>query len=344
MNWTPCLELPEEVAVPERRALDLLGREPLYNTRAVVQQTAVPADTFRAWERRYGLPKPYRTESNQRLYSERDIGVIGWLRDRTGEGMTISRAVQRLRLEHAGLFAPTRVPALDPAPAARDPQLARLRARLLAAIVAFDALAAERVVDEALALLSVEECCARFIQPSLVEIGERWQRGELPVAAEHFATHLIVRRFSTLFDLVAPAVGRGTIVAACPPGEQHEVGLLILAIFLARRDWRVIYLGADVPDSDLVDTVRQVEPDLLCLSATTSETAERALEVARHIRHRMPSPPAVACGGRAFELRHPPHAGSGVHVLSGETRDVADRIGQIVEQRPRANLARSPRG
>jgi methanogenic corrinoid protein MtbC1 len=329
--------------VPERRALDLLGREPLYNTRAVVQQTDVPADTIRAWERRYGLPKPCRTSGNQRLYSERDVGVIGWLRDRTAEGMTISRAVRRLRLEHAELFAPARVPSPEPAPAAPDPQLVRLRARLLAAFVAFDALAAERVVDEALALLSVEEFCARVIQPALVEIGVRWQRDELPVAVEHFATHLIVRRLSVLFDLVAPAAGRGTVVAACPAGEQHEVGLLILAIFLARRDWRVIYLGANVPAPALVGTVRQIEPDLLCLSATTSEPAERALEVARQMRQRMPNPPVIACGGRAFELRRPAHTGIGVHVLSGETRDIADRIGQISEQLPRASQARATR-
>ncbi|NJL05538.1 MAG: MerR family transcriptional regulator, partial [Chloroflexaceae bacterium] len=66
---------------------------PIYNTKAVSQETGVPADTFRAWERRYGVPRPHRTEGGHRLYSERDIAVIRWLRDRTAEGMTISQAV-----------------------------------------------------------------------------------------------------------------------------------------------------------------------------------------------------------------------------------------------------------
>src|SRR3712207_3544429 len=68
--------------------------EPRYNTKAVVRETGVPADTFRAWERRYGVPIPHRTATGQRLYSERDIAIIRWLRDRTAEGLTISQAVR----------------------------------------------------------------------------------------------------------------------------------------------------------------------------------------------------------------------------------------------------------
>jgi DNA-binding transcriptional MerR regulator len=66
-----------------------LATRPVYNTRAVVLRTGVPADTFRAWERRYGIPSPVRTDGNQRLYSDRDVALIAWLRDqtRTGEGM-----------------------------------------------------------------------------------------------------------------------------------------------------------------------------------------------------------------------------------------------------------------
>jgi DNA-binding transcriptional MerR regulator len=327
--------------VSERHELDLLGREPLYNTRAVVQMTDVPADTIRAWERRYGLPRPQRTPGNQRLYSEQDIGVIGWLRDRTDEGMTISRAIHRLRLEHPTIVAP---PAAAPAPSPTepDPQPARLRDRLVGAAASFDGLAGERVIDETLALFSLEHACTRVIQPALAEIGARWERGELSVAAEHFATSLIARRLSTVFNLVAPVAGRGTVVAACPPGEQHELGLLMLAIFLARRGWRVIYLGADMPLRDLTDTIRQVEPDLLCLSETTAPSAEQALQVAQQLR-RASSSPAVVCGGRAFALHPSPRLTNGVHVLTGEPHDIAERIGDLIEQRARATVAHAAR-
>src|SRR5689334_8693153 len=75
---------------------------PIFNTKAVARETDVPADTFRAWERRYGIPRPERTAGGHRLYSEHDIAIIRWLRDRTIEGMNVSQAVMLLRnsLEH----------------------------------------------------------------------------------------------------------------------------------------------------------------------------------------------------------------------------------------------------
>ena len=70
-----------------------LSATPIFNTKAVSIETSVPPDTFRAWERRYGVPRPQRTQGGHRLYSERDITIIRWLRDRTAEGMNISHAV-----------------------------------------------------------------------------------------------------------------------------------------------------------------------------------------------------------------------------------------------------------
>src|SRR6476661_3974138 len=86
LRWGPCM-------------FERLSAEPIYNTRAVVRRTGVPADTFRAWERRYGVPSPQRTAGGHRLYSDRDIAIIRWLRDRTAEGINISHAVQLLQNE-----------------------------------------------------------------------------------------------------------------------------------------------------------------------------------------------------------------------------------------------------
>lgn len=328
----------------DRRPLGQLAREPLYNTRAVVQDTGVPADTFRAWERRYGLPRPHRTSGNQRLYSERDIGVISWLRDRTKEGMTISQAIQRLRVEHPDVLKPE--PAPDPLPLTplpqSDVQIARLRQRMIEAAMVFDDVALDRVIDEALALYSVEEVCTTVVEPALIEIGERWATGELSVAVEHFATRTIARRLSMIFNMVSPATGRGTILAACAPGEEHEVGLLILAIFLSRRNWRVIYLGANVPIDDLVETVRQVRPDLVCISAATELTKRNGLEAAARVRQSVSSPPPVAYGGMGFaHMTESPTPNA--HRLTGRVPDVVEQIIAIVEGRA-PHRARSARG
>ena len=84
----------ERIAFPElKRYSDF----PLYNTKSVVQQTGIPAPTLRAWERRYTFLLPGRADNSYRRYSERDIVVIRWLKERVDSGMSISQAIALFR-------------------------------------------------------------------------------------------------------------------------------------------------------------------------------------------------------------------------------------------------------
>lgn len=73
--------------------LESYSDAPMFNTKSAVQQTGVPGPTLRAWERRYTLLAPERANNTYRLYSERDIVLIRWLKERVDTGMTISQAI-----------------------------------------------------------------------------------------------------------------------------------------------------------------------------------------------------------------------------------------------------------
>jgi MerR family transcriptional regulator, light-induced transcriptional regulator len=311
-----------------------LRTEPLYNTRAVVQRTGVPADTFRAWERRYGLPSPARTDGNQRLYSERDVATISWLRDQTRAGLTASQAV---RLFHSGdssdvpapaMNAPPRVPA---GPSTPD-RMCGFRDAMVEALVAYDAIGAALVVEESLALLSVEDVCLHVLQPALYEIGDRWSRGLIGISAEHFASSFVIRRLGALFNLSQPEHGRGPIVATCLEGELHEVGLLLTCLFLSRRGFRVLYLGPNLPLDDLIETIAQLRPPLVLLSASTPPSALQLAAASRQLRHlpdSMGEAPAIGYGGHVF-VDHPELRDGIDGVFLGQNADEAaaavDRI------------------
>ncbi len=86
--------------------LEYYSDTPMFNTKAVVQQTGIAAPTLRAWERRYDLLSPERADNDYRLYSERDIILIRWLKERVDAGMSISQAIalfRHLREEHEQL-------------------------------------------------------------------------------------------------------------------------------------------------------------------------------------------------------------------------------------------------
>lgn len=304
---------------------DRLRTEPVYNTRAVVQRTGVPADTFRAWERRYGMPTPARTQGNQRLYSDRDVATISWLRDQTKAGLTISQAIQLFRSrDDEALAFPSEVttpaaPIVSPRPDRdhlADPRLARLQDEVVDALIHYDALRASRVVEEGLVLLSVEEVCLHVLQPSLYEIGRRWAAGEIGISAEHFASAFVIRKLGALFNLSQPEHGRGPIVAACLEGELHEVGLLLTCLFLSRNGYRILYLGPNLPLEDLIDLAQQLRPPLILLSASTAEAAGRLAAASHEIKARCLSPgdpasrpPVVGFGGLIFIDRPELHQG-----------------------------------
>ena len=287
-----------------------LATRPVYNTRAVVLRTGVPADTFRAWERRYGIPSPARTGGNQRLYSERDIAVITWLRDQTRAGVTISQAIALLTArdgegattaEIASVSVPDTMPALDDAIG-----LSRYALRLADALVSYDARSASRLLEEALAIGPVEDVCLHILQPALNEIGHRWQRSEILISGEHFATSFAGRTLGSLYNLSRPEEGRGPVVATCLEGELHEIGLLMTSLFLSRRGFRVVYLGSNLPVGDLAQTIEELGPPFVLLSASTPEAAVNLARSSAEIKatcrargmHR--NAPEIGFGGKIF--------------------------------------------
>jgi methanogenic corrinoid protein MtbC1 len=277
------------------------GAEPaIYNTQAVARLTGVPAPTFRAWERRYGVPRPARLPGGQRLYAERDVALIRWLRDRVAEGMTVSRAVRLLQTRRAA-------PPDQPAAGARS--FALLRAELLDRLLAYDTPGAEMLLAEAFALYPVEEVCLQLLQPALVEIGDRWHQGTLSVATEHYASNLLRRKLFSLLQVYDGRKRGRPVLLACAPEELHEIGLLLVALFLARRGWPVVYLGASVPSADLQAASQRLQPRLVILSAATEETGRHLAEAAEQLLA-LPEPrPLLAYGGRAFEQNGPLPAG-----------------------------------
>jgi MerR family transcriptional regulator, light-induced transcriptional regulator len=270
---------------------------PLYNTAAVVQRTGVPATTFRAWERRYGYPKPRRDEGDRRLYSEHDIQAIRWLADQTTRGVAIGRAVELLRGGHGGPGTAT----VGHAPSEDGRSFEALRSALGQALLALDADRGDHVLSEAFALFSVEDVCLRVLQPLLVEVGDRWHAGELSVAEEHYVSSFVRGKLFSLLQAYQTPDSRGPLVlTACAPDEWHEVGILMVSIFLARRGCAVRYLGPNLPPEGLAAMVARHHPAVVALSAQSRESARKVRTVARVLQAGAPPRPRLVFGGQAF--------------------------------------------
>ncbi len=283
---------------------------PLFNLKAVLKETGIKADVLRAWERRYGLPMPDRSGGGHRLYSQRDIDTIKWLMARQEDGLSISRAVDLWReVETEG-----RDPLTDPLkPSAPSPvmgpvvtmplgpasNLDQLRQQWLQACMAYNEMLAESLLNQALSMYPPEMVVAEVLQRGLHDIGELWFQNKATVQQEHFASALAMRRVDTLLAGTPMPAFAQSIIVACPPEEWHTFTPLMLSLFLRRRGWNVIYLGANNPNARLLETVRAIQPRLLILSSQQLTTAATLMKTTAELAEKGVQ---VAYGGRIFNI------------------------------------------
>src|SRR6202035_1321959 len=123
------------------------------------------------------------------------------------------------------------------------------------ALDAFDEPAAQAVLDRLLSDLSLPTALRDVVVPYLTELGERWERGTASVAQEHFASNVIRGRAPRPARRLGEGRGRlaglargwgnghgPRAVLACPPGELHDLALMVFGIALNRTGWRIDYL------------------------------------------------------------------------------------------------------
>ncbi|RPJ22221.1 MAG: MerR family transcriptional regulator [Chloroflexi bacterium] len=275
----------------------MVSTTPAFNLKVVLKETGIAADTLRAWERRYGLPMPQRSAGGHRLYSQRDIETIKWLINRQAEGLSISRAVDLWNEQLASGSDPLAGSVPPGSLPTSSANLESLRHDWLAACFKFDTVAAEQILSQAFAVHSVEIICTEVMMRGLHEVGELWHKGASTVQQEHFASEIAMRRLEALISASPAPTRTETILVACPPEEWHTFPLLLITLFLRRRGWNVVYLGAVVPTERMEETIHTVDPKLVVLSAQTLMTAVSMREMARFLQEKDIQ---TAFGGRVF--------------------------------------------
>ncbi|MEJ2514630.1 MAG: cobalamin-dependent protein [Gammaproteobacteria bacterium] len=149
--------------------------------------------------------------------------------------------------------------------------------------------------------LSVESAYVDVLMPAQRELGRLWHAGELGIAEEHLVTHTTQRLMSLLAHRAPRAEANGyTAVCASVLGNAHDIGIRVIADFLEIAGWRSIYLGADVPASELSAAVQYFEGDLLVLSAALPTQLEHVGAATASVRRLENRDVKVMVGGLAF--------------------------------------------
>lgn len=290
------------------------NEESIYNIGVVARMTDIPAATLRIWERRYNFPKTERTEGKHRLYSEKEIQRLRWVKARLDEGMQVRQAIRALRAAEAGEgLAATKPASLSPVERSGDGSegdrivnvhIDALRKKLLEALLVHETRQADQVFNEAFALYTPESLIVDLIGPTLCDIGVGWEKGEVDIATEHLATNYLRQHLLAWMRSGPPPYAVAPIVLACAPGEWHEGSLLMFGALMRRRRWPIAYLGQSIPLPELAKFVRETKPPAVILTAMTEAPALALAEWPTWLPEAARTgEPIVGYGGLAFNER-----------------------------------------
>jgi MerR family transcriptional regulator, light-induced transcriptional regulator len=300
-----------------------------YPIRLASEMSGVSVYVIRAWEKRHRVLSPERTESNRRLYSDRDIERLILLRQLIELGHSIGELaalsnealIELLAKERTGKHVP------DPG-SSGSPEGIDFQGDMLAAVRALDVRSLEDVLTQASLHLSQQALIGEVIVPFLESIGRQWQEGTMRIAHEHMAT-AAVRTFLGSIVAAAPRFLNAPTALVCTPVYQlHELGALIAAVTVATRGWNVVYLGANLPSEEIAAAVRQLGARILILGIAYPADDALLHRDLRRLATLLPGDVAVAVGGRA----------AGAYASSLESMDAAiirdlDDLGPLLDVR-----------
>ena len=278
---------------------------------------------LRAWESRYGLLQPVRSAGGFRLYSEADALRIRRMQAHLARGLSAAEAAREVLGEDSEARRDSGVRG-GPDQAAGPDRIAvtvsELSGALRRALDTFDEPAAQAVLDRLVSDLSVPTMLREVVLPYLADLGERWVRGTASIAQEHFASNVIRGRLAGL----ARGWGNGhgpRALLACPPGELHDLALMVFGIVLNRAGWRIDYLGANTPVEELTRTVEASQPDLVVLAAARTPAFEGLAAQLTELARRAPL--ALAGAGATPQLA----AAVQARLLGGDPVTAAENVG-----------------
>ncbi|MEO7137256.1 MAG: MerR family transcriptional regulator [Gemmatimonadales bacterium] len=291
------------------------SQTPRHPVRVTALRTGLTPHILRAWERRYQVVAPSRSEGGQRLYSDQDVQRLRLLRRLTDQGHSIAR-LAGASLEDLERSAREEGGPKPVEPEAPDSGAEEFRSAALGAAHRLDAAELHAVLERAAVTLGVPGFLDQVVAPSLQEIGQRWREGTVSIAQEHLATGVFRRVLGWLLRVYEVNHSAPRLVVATPPRQQHELGAMLAGAAAAAQGWHVTYVGADLPVADILSAARQVAASGVALSVVYPAVDPLLVSDLQQLRTGLDPRAGILVGGSAAVQDRDRLTSTGAQVVS----------------------------
>ncbi len=283
----------------------------------VAERTGLSQDVLRIWERRYAAVTPGRGPGGKRLYTDADVERLGLMHAATRAGRSVS-AVAALATEANGALVQ------------EDADARERRAPVSAATtdtegVIGDAMGLTRALDasrlderlrRASSVMGVASFLELIAAPLLRRLGDEWHAGRLTPSQEHLASSVLHDIAVQAMRTFAQRAGTQRVLVATPAGDRHAIGAALVGAIAAVHGWNVVYLGADLPASEIAGAALAADVRLVAVSVVYMDDRQRVLGELSALRLLLPAQVTLVAGGAGAALLVPELATMGIRVES----------------------------
>ena len=290
----------------------------LHPVRVVAQRTGLSPDVLRAWEKRYSVVQPLRSDGGQRLYTDADLERLSLLARAIAGGRNIGQISDLPLGELQNLITADET---ERANSSRTAQGRQLRASCflslaMNAVSQLDMFELEEVLRRATMHLSTVVAIDEVIVPLLHEVGKKWASGEITPAHEHLGSVAVRRVLAWMQSSAVVPANAPVAVVGTPADQRHELGAKIVATTTSYESWKVVYVGSDLPAESIAVATKQSGARLISLSLIYPTTCPHMLEQLKAIRELVAPEVLIVAGGKGAQTQRDAIAAYGIRVIA----------------------------
>ena len=273
--------------------------------KVVSQMTGLSVHVIRAWEKRYHVVEPDRTDTNRRLYSEEEIEKLRLLNEASHLGHNIGSLANLSLTELKNILSREKNRTSENKYESKSINQVELVGEILSesieTIRVYDSKKLESILLNASAKLTQPVLIEEVVIPLVYKIGDMWHNGEIRVANEHLASSVIRSFLFNLLESYSVNDSAPVLVSSTPRGQEHELGALIAGVVAASAGWKVIYLGSNLPSEEIGSVVSYLNAKVVALSLVYPSDDQTLCKELRKLKQILPVGVSIIAGGRATE-------------------------------------------
>lgn len=263
----------------------------------VVRRTGLSAHVLRAWERRYGVVTPKRTDGGLRLYSHDDVLRLQLLKKLTDQGHAIGQIAELSSTDLVSMLRDEAIETSITSAQVEPTEAGRFLAATIDAVQALDGPRVHQTLMRAVVALKSREFTRDVVGPLLSRVGEMWSEEAICPVHEHILSVNLRRVLAWMIDSVPVNDDAPVIVCTTPAHQRHELGAMLAAIAATEEHWRVAYLGPDLPAEDIALGAKVTRASVVAVSVVYSRDKEIIRKELKTLKSKLPKNVMLVAGG-----------------------------------------------